>query len=353
MESSRGMNRAASPAAGSGTTTEGAAAATVGVPMDYAQQVIESEAAAVAGLKACLNGDFERAARLVYGCSGTVVMSGIGKAGIIGEKLSATLCSTGTHSIFLHAAEAIHGDLGRVRRNDLCIVLSYGGETEEVTRLLQQLKKLGVTIIAMTGRRSSTLGGHADVVLDLGELREACPLGLAPSCSTTAMLALGDALALTVLKMRNFKPEDFALYHPGGSLGRKLLKVEEVMRQGDDVCMAPAAMSVREMLVRRTQMKRRSGAAIVIDDSGKLSGIFVDGDLRRLLTDGKGDLLDRPLTAVMTGQPKHARLGMLASEALHIMNRHEIDDLPVVDDSGRAVGMIDIQDLVAVGLAQG
>ena len=323
------------------------------VPMDYAAQVIESEAAAVAGLKSCLNEEFQKAARLVYGCGGTVVISGIGKAGIIGEKISATLCSTGTHSIFLHAAEAIHGDLGRVRRGDLCVVLSYGGETDEVSRLLQQLKKLGVSIIGVTGRRESTLGRHADVVLTLGEMREACPLGLAPSCSTTAMLALGDALALTVLKMRNFGPEDFALYHPGGSLGRKLLKVEEVMRRGEDVCIVPGGLTVREMLVRRTQMKRRSGAAIVTDEGGRLGGIFVDGDLRRLLTDGNGELLDRPLSAVMTASPKHARLGMLASEALHIMNRHEIDDLPVVDDEGRAVGMIDIQDLVAVGLAQG
>ena len=320
--------------------------------MAYARSVIEAEAAAVRGLLDRLGDDFERAARMVFECRGTVVLSGIGKAGIVAQKISATLCSTGTPSIFLHAAEAIHGDLGRVRAGDLCLVLSYGGETDEVTRLLGQLKKMGIETLAMTGRPDSTLGRHADVVLDLGEMEEACPLGLAPSATTTAMLALGDALALTVLKMHDFKAEDFALYHPGGSLGRKLLKVEEVMRRGDDLPAARDDLTVREVLLSLTRIKRRSGAAVLVDAGGRLTGVFVDADLRRLLETGGAEVLDRPVAEVMTRNPKRIRVGLLASEALHLINQYHIDELPVVDASDRAVGLVDVQDLVAVGLAQ-
>lgn len=321
------------------------------VDMAYARSVIQAEAAAVAGLLDRLGDEFEEAARLVFACPHTVVLSGIGKAGIIAQKISATLCSTGTPSIFLHAAEAIHGDLGRVREDDLCMVLSYGGETDEVTRLLQQLKKMGVRIIGMTGRPDSTLGRHADVVLDLGEIEEACPLGLAPSATTTAMLALGDALALTVLKMRGFQAEDFALYHPGGSLGRKLLKVEEVMRKGDDLPVARDDLTIREVLLSLTRIKRRSGAAVLVDARGKLTGIFVDADLRRLLERGDADVLDRPIAEVMIRDPKRVQIGLLASEAFHVINQYQIDELPVVDSGGKAVGLIDVQDLIAVGLA--
>ncbi len=323
------------------------------VPVDvaYARKVIQTEADVVRGLLDRLGPDFEEAARLVYACPHSVVLSGIGKAGIIAQKISATLCSTGTPSIFLHAAEAIHGDLGRVRKDDICWVLSYGGETDEVTRLLGQLKKMGVKIIGMTGRRTSTLGRHADVVLDLGEIEEACPLGLAPSATTTAMLALGDALALTVLKMHDFKAEDFALYHPGGSLGRKLMKVEEVMRKGADLPVARDNLTVGQVLLELTAIKRRSGAAVLVDEQGKLTGIFVDADLRRLLTKGSADVLARPVAEVMTKNPKRIKTGLLASEALHIINQYHIDELPVVDADDRAVGLVDIQDLVAVGLA--
>lgn len=322
------------------------------VDVDYAREVIEAEAAAVRGLLDRLDGPFEKAVRAVIDCTGTVVTSGIGKAGIIAQKISATLCSTGTPSLFLHAAEAIHGDLGRVRRGDLCIVLSYGGETDEVTRLLVQLKKMGTPVVAMTGRPNSTLGDHADVVLDLGELEEACPLRLAPSVTTTAMLAMGDALALTVLKMRGFQAEDFALFHPGGSLGRKLLKVEEVMRGGDDLPLARDNLTVREVLLSLTGIKRRSGAAVLVDADGRLTGIFGDADLRRLLEAGDASVLDGPIAEVMTRDPKRIGAGLLASEALHLINQHHIDELPVVDAGDRAVGLVDIQDLVAVGLAQ-
>ena len=322
------------------------------VDMAYARKVIEAEAAVVTGLLDQLGPDFEEAARLVFTCPHSVVLSGIGKAGIIAQKISATLCSTGTPSIFLHAAEAIHGDLGRVRPDDICWVLSYGGETDEVTRLLQQLKKMGVKIIGMTGRRDSSLGKHADVVLDLGEIEEACPLGLAPSATTTAMLALGDALALTVLKMHAFKAEDFALYHPGGSLGRRLMKVEDVMRQGDELPVARDDLTIGDVLLSLTGIKRRSGAALLVDADRRLTGIFADADLRRLLTGGEAGVLDRPVAEVMTRDPKRITVGLLASEALHVINQYHIDELPVVDDQGRAVGLVDIQDLVAVGLAQ-
>lgn len=322
------------------------------VDMDYARSVIEAEAAAVGSLLDRLGPAFEQAARMIYAARGTVVLSGIGKAGIIARKISATLCSTGTHSIFLHAAEAIHGDLGRVRPGDICLILSYGGETDEVTRLIQQIKKIGVAIIAMTGRPESSLARHADVVLDLGQIDEACPLGLAPSATTTAMLALGDALALVVLKMHDFGPEDFALYHPGGTLGRKLLKVEDVMRRGENLPLARQDQTVRQVLVSLTHIKRRSGAAVLVDADGRLTGIFVDADLRRLLTDGDSSVLDRSVADVMIRDPKRIAVGRLASEAMHIINQYHIDELPVVDDRGRAVGLIDVQDLISVGLAQ-
>lgn len=325
------------------------------VDMAYARRVIEAEAQAVSGLAAGLGSDFEQAVRMVLDCQGTVVLSGIGKAGIIAQKISATLCSTGTPSVFLHAAEAIHGDLGRVRRGDLCLVLSYGGETDEVTRLLEQLKKMGIAIIGMTGRRKSTLGSFADVVLDLGEMEEACPLGLAPSATTTAMLALGDTLALTVLKMRGFGPEDFALFHPGGSLGRKLLKVEEVMRREGEFAVARDDLTVREVLATLTRVKlpkKASGAVMLVDAEGRLTGIFVDADLRRLLVKTDGDVLGRPIAEVMIRDPKRIEVGRLASEAVAVVNRYHIDELPVVDADDRPVGLIDIQDLVEVGLAQ-
>ncbi|MBN2581446.1 MAG: KpsF/GutQ family sugar-phosphate isomerase [Planctomycetes bacterium] len=322
------------------------------VDVAYARSVIEAEAAAVKGLLACLDEAFDKAVRMVYECRGNVVLSGIGKAGIVAQKTSATLCSTGTPSIFLHAAEAIHGDLGRVRRNDVVLIYSYGGETDEVSRLLQQLKKMGTPIIAMTGRPQSTLGRYADVVLNLGDLQEACPLGLAPSVTTTAMLALGDALALTVLKMHNFKEEDFALFHPGGSLGRKLLKVEDVMRKDDRLPVARDNLTVREVLCSLTRIKRRSGAAVLVDAAGKLTGIFVDADLRRMLEGGDATVLDRLVAEVMVRNPKRILADRLASEALHIINEYHIDELPVVDGKDRVVGLVDIQDLVEVGLAE-
>ena len=317
----------------------------------YARKVIRAETDAVAGLVKKINADFAKAVEMVHNCPGTVVTSGIGKAGIIAQKISATLASTGTPSHFLHAAEAVHGDLGRVQKQDIAVILSYGGETDEVTRLIEQLKKMGVPIIAMTGRRDSTLAQRADVVLGLGEIQEACPLGLAPSATTTAMLALGDALALTVLEMRDFGREDFALFHPGGSLGRELLKVEEVMRKGKDLPLARDNLKLKDVLVSQTKMRRRSGATLLVGTGKKLTGIFTDADLRRLLETDGAEVLEMPISKLMTRNPKSICVGSLASEAMHIINRYHIDELPVVDASGRAVGLIDVQDLLDVGLA--
>jgi len=316
--------------------------------------VLAVEARALDRLIGRVGRDFADAARMLYGCRGSVVTSGIGKAGIIAGKISATLASTGTPSLFLHAAEAVHGDLGRVQPKDVVLILSYGGETAEVTRLLGQLEKMKVPIIAMTGNRDSTLARKARVLLWMGQIDEACPMGLAPTATTTAMLALGDALALTVLKMRQkegrFDREAFALYHPAGSLGRQLVMVETLMRKGPDLPAARDNRTVRAALASLRKMRRRSGAVCLVDAKGKLTGIFTDADLRRLLETGSGDALDRPIADAMTAGPKFVRVGDTADDAIRIINRYFIEELPVVDGRGRLVGLVDVQDLLATGV---
>jgi arabinose-5-phosphate isomerase len=326
------------------------------VDLAYARHVLEAEADAIRSLVERLGDAFVEAARMLYACKGNVVASGIGKAGIIAQKISATLASTGTGSHFLHAAEAVHGDLGRVRKNDVVLILSYGGETAEVTRLLGQLEKMKmkVPVIAMTGNRESTLARQAKVLLWMGRIDEACPMGLAPSATTTAMLALGDALALAVLKMRQeagqFTREEFALYHPGGSLGRHLLMVQTVMRKGEDLPAVRDRLTLREALAQLRKMRRRSGAIVVTDARGRLAGVFTDADLRRLLEAGREDALDRPIGDVMTRRPKFVRAGASAAEAIVLVNRYFIEEIPVVDDADRVVGLVDVQDLFAEGV---
>ena len=324
------------------------------VDLAYARHVLEAEADAIRSLVERLGDAFVEATRMLYACKGNVVASGIGKAGIIAQKISATLASTGTGSHFLHAAEAVHGDLGRVRPSDLVLILSYGGETAEVTRLLGQLEKMKVPVVAMTGNRESTLARQAKVLLWMGRIDEACPMGLAPSATTTAMLALGDALALAVLKMRQeagqFTREEFALYHPGGSLGRHLLMVETVMRKGADLPAVRDRLTLREALAQLRKMHRRSGAIVVTDARGRLAGVFTDADLRRLLEAGREDALDRPIGGVMTRQPKFVRAGASAAEAIALVNRYFIEEIPVVDDADRVVGLVDVQDLFAEGV---
>ncbi len=318
--------------------------------LQFARQVIETEAAAIRTVAAAIDESFERAVRLILACSGSVLTTGVGKAGHIARKLSATLASTGTPSHFLSATDAVHGDLGSIRRGDIVLILSASGESDEILRLLNLVKKLDHPVIAVTSSVSSALGRSADIALAFGKIEEACPLGLAPSASTTAMMALGDALALTVMKLRNFSAEDFALFHPAGQIGRKLIRVKEAMtfRRGENLPVASDQLTVVQVLKEANKIKRRSGAVILIGSDGKLSGFFSDGDLRRLITNDDASALTRPISAVMTHSPKRISENALASEAMAILRQYRIDELPVVDDQDRPVGLIDVQDLVVL-----
>lgn len=334
---------------------DGACLAAAGRPkvvefdLDYARQVIRAEADAIASMTPIVNGQFARAVEMIYHCTGSCIVSGIGKAGIIGRKISATLASTGTPSHFLHPAEAVHGDLGRLRRDDIVMILSYGGETDEITRLINLVKQLQIRLISITGDGDSTLSRYSDVVLCMGKLNEACPLGVAPSVSTACMLTIGDALAFTVMKARNFSVEDYVRFHPGGSLGAKLMTVEQSMmfRPGEKLPIAHVGDSVRRMLERTSDVKRH-GAVMIVDADGRLAGIITDADLRRLLTRQGASAFDLRVGEVMTAGCKRIRADALAAEATAIFHKHRIDELPVVGADDRPVGMIDVQDIVTI-----
>jgi len=316
----------------------------------FALEVIQAEAAAVAAVAGAIDAHFERAVQLILDCPGAVLTCGIGKAGIIARKLSASFSSTGTPSHFLNPSEGVHGDVGSIRSGDLVVMLSDSGETEEVLRMLSIIKKLNHPVISISATRNNSLARFANVALAYGKVREACPLGLAPSASTTAMLAMGDALFLTVMKRRRFTADDFAMYHPAGNLGRKLIKVSEAMsfRMGENLPVAEETLTVGEVLRQVSRIKRRSGAVILVDGAGRVSGIFSDGDLRRLITENDGAVLRRPVAEVMTRNPKRVRGDQLASEAMSVMKQYRIDELPVVDGEDRPVGLIDVQDLVVL-----
>lgn len=317
-------------------------------PLEYARQIIELESQALGTLARRLDGEFSRACKLIFACRGSVIASGIGKAGLIAQKAAATLSSTGTRSHFVHPAEAVHGDLGRIHRDDVLLVFSQSGETEEVVRLLPSLCEFGVTLIAVTARRASTLGKAARVTLELGPLQEACALGLAPSTSTTAMLALGDALALVTSRMRDFRREDFARFHPGGNLGRQLSRVDDFMRRLDDCRLARQSQSVRQVFVEHSRAGRRTGAIMLIDDRGRLAGIFTDSDLARLFESKRDAALDRPIREVMTCQPRTVPAGSMMVDAVSIMAERKISELPVVDSAGQPAGLLDITDVVGL-----
>lgn len=313
-----------------------------------AREVIRIEADAVRRLINKIDNNFKKAAELVYNCQGRVVVTGMGKAGLIGQKISATLASTGTPSLSLHPAEAIHGDLGRVTKDDVVIALSSSGETEEITKLLPLIKKIGAKLIAITGNLKSTLSRYSDVTLDVSVKKEACPLGIVPTASTTVMLALGDALSVVVLEEKNFGHKDFAFFHPGGNLGKRLLlTVDDIMRKGKGHAVVREDEPVKKALFKITAS--RSGSATVVDKKGMLKGIFTDGDLRRHL-EIDPQLVYKSIKLVMTKNPKRVKLGSLAVEALKILNENKIDEIPVVDETGRAVGLIDVQDLLKAGL---
>jgi arabinose-5-phosphate isomerase len=317
--------------------------------LEYAKQVIETEAKAIKAVVEIVNGSFARAAEMIYNCSGSVIVSGIGKAGIIGQKISATLASTGTPSHFLHPAEAVHGDLGRLRKGDVVIVLSYGGETDEIIRLINLVKQLDIKLIAITGDGDSTLSKHSDVVLCMGKMAEACPLGVAPSVSTTCMLAVGDAIAFMVMKARNFGVEDYVRFHPGGSLGTKLMTVEQSMmfKPGEKLPIAKADDTIKQMLEKTGNVKRH-GAVMIVDKNGRLAGIITDADLRRLMTKQGQAAFGVRVSDIMTANCKKVRVDALAATATAIFHKYRIDELPVVDAEDRPVGMIDVQDIVMI-----
>lgn len=307
--------------------------------------VLQAEAEAVREALGRLDDAFVGAVQTVLRCQGRVCVTGIGKAGLIGNKIQATLASTGTLAYGLHPVEALHGDLGMVHHDDVVIALSKSGGSELV-ELLPRFRKLGCAIILLTARTNSPAARHADFVLDIGSTEEACPLGLAPSSSTAAMLAVGDALALTVMELKAVQPEQYASYHPGGALGRFLMKTHEIMRTGANCPTVVSTASVRECYQVILKAPLRAGAAAIVDEDGKLDGIITHGDFFRLF-DHSRQTLDGPVGDVMTRNPKRIGLDERVMDALELMRRHSIDELPVVDSDGRLAGLIDIQDLIA------
>lgn len=316
--------------------------------INKAREVLKIEAKAIKDLAKRIDKNFEKAVNIILKTKGRVIVTGMGKPGFIAQKISATLSSTGTPSLYLHPAEALHGDLGRVTKGDCIIAISNSGETEEIIRLLPIMKKIGATLIAMVGNVSSTLAKNSDCVLDVSIEKEACPLGLAPTTSTTVMLAMGDALSVAVQAKKGFKIESFALYHPGGNLGKRLLlKVSDIMRTGDANPISHEDELVRDVLLKIT--RARAGSATIVDKRGVLRGIFTDGDLRRHLR-REGDITRKRVKEVMTKNPITVTSGTMAVDALEILQSKKIDEVPVVDNKRRSVGLLDVQDLLRAGL---
>lgn len=321
------------------------------VMLEQARQVLRMEAEAVLEQVERIDEHFKAAVEMMMACPGRTVITGMGKSGIIGRKMAATLASTGTPSFYLHPAEGIHGDLGMVTEGDVVIALSNSGETGEVLHILPSLRRIGAKLIAMVGNPNSTLAKNSDIVLNVGVTREACPLGLAPTSSTTAALAYGDALALALLSKRKFTASQFAVFHPGGSLGRKLLlTVEDIMHSGTENPLVKADISVQDALFVITD--KGLGAVSVVDDDNKMLGVLTDGDIRRGLSKGV-DFLKRPVTELMTASPKTITKEKLAAQALHIMESNRpkpITVLPVVDAENHVIGLLHMTDLVRQGV---
>lgn len=320
--------------------------------LETALEVLQIEAEALRAAAANFDSTaFRQAVELILGRPGQrVIVTGVGKSGHVAHKVAATLSSTGTPAVFVSAAEGIHGDIGMIQPGEVVLAFSYRGESQEICALLPALVRLGTPIIAVTGRPDSTLGKHSEVVLDVAVEREACPHNLAPTASTTVMLALGDALAMSLMQARRFTADDFARLHPGGSLGRKLLlTVRDVMRGGSDHAVVTTAATVEEALLVMTRSPIR-GVVNIVDPLDRLVGIFTDGDLRVKLEAMGTDLLRRPIAEVMSRNPTTITPDRLATEALQIMHSREFDNLPVVDEAGHAVGIVDVQDLLQAGL---
>jgi arabinose-5-phosphate isomerase len=316
--------------------------------VNYGREVIAVEARALVELVDRIDRSFYQTVQEILQTRGNVIVTGIGKAGLIGQKLAATFASTGAPAHFLHPAEAFHGDLGRVKPGDVVLVLSQSGETPEVLQLVPSLRSMGVKLIAMTATDTSTLGRCASIVLPLGRLDEACSLGLAPSTSTTVMLALGDALALVVSRLRGFQAEDFARFHPGGALGLKLSAVDDHMRPLAECRVAPANQTVRQVVISSTRPGRRTGAIMLVDGANRLAGLFTDSDLARLIEHRNDAALDQPIHAVMAKSPTTVQSGDRMTVAIEILTERKFSELPVVDRQGRPVGMIDVTDVMGM-----
>jgi arabinose-5-phosphate isomerase len=310
--------------------------------LELARRVLRTEAAAILALVDRLDGEFERALQLLFECRGRVIVTGMGKSGLICRKIAATLSSTGTSAFFLHPAEAIHGDLGAIRNDDVVLAVSHSGETEELIRLVEAIKRMGARLIAISGHPLSTLARAADVTLNCGVAEEACPLNLAPTASTTAALALGDALAMTLLVRRGFREEDFASLHPGGKLGRRLMRVEHVMHSGDSAPVVRTSTAMKDVI--HEMSSKRLGMTCVVDEAGRLAGVFTDGDLRRQM---ERTLRVLELTAgdVMTPNPITIDRNQLAVEALRVMETRKVTSVVVVDGSRIVHGVVHLHDL--------
>ncbi|MFQ6091861.1 MAG: SIS domain-containing protein [bacterium] len=311
------------------------------------REVIRIEAAAVAALEERIDTDFERALDIIFNSKGRVIVSGMGKSGIIAKKIAATLSSTGTPAIFLHPVEGVHGDLGVVQRVDVVIAISKSGNTDELYQLVPLFKRMGIPIITLTGNPKSPLAKRSDVVLDVSVKEEACPYDLIPTASTTATVAMGDALAIGLLHRRNFSPEDFALLHPGGALGRRLLlTVEDLMLTGDEVPIVSQETSMEKTIL---EMTAKRGVTSVVDNEGRLAGIFVYGDLGRLLERTK-DIFDKKVREVMIGNPKTITKERLAAEAIQMMEEYGITSLIVIDGGRRPIGIVHLHDIMRAGV---
>ncbi len=314
----------------------------------YARRVLRAEAASLDVVAGRLDDGFTAVADVLFACRGRVAVIGVGKSADIGQKTVGTLNSTGTRAYTLDATRAVHGDLGSIHPDDVALLLSHSGESEELLRLLGPLKKLASSLLAITSSADSTLARAADAAIIYGLVTEACPLSLAPSTSTTVMLALGDALAFTLLEQRQFTADEFAKFHPAGSLGRKLAIVSEWMRQGDELRVAPATDTVREVFAKVRHTGRRTGAIMLVDTEGRLAGLFTDSDLARLFEHRAESLLDSPISAVMTHSPVVIAPESRVAIALEVLKTRKFSELPVVDMDGRPVGMLDITDLIGL-----
>jgi arabinose-5-phosphate isomerase len=310
--------------------------------LELARKVLRIEAAAILGLVDRINGDFERAVQLLFECRGRVIVTGMGKSGLICRKIAATLSSTGTSAWFLHPAEAIHGDLGAIRDDDLVLAVSYSGETDELIRLLESIRRIGARLIAITGNPGSTLARAADVTLNCGIAKEACPMNLVPTASTTAALAMGDALAMTLLVRKGFREEQFASLHPGGKIGRRLMRVEHVMHAGDAAPVVRTSTAMADVF--HEMSSKRLGMTCVVDDRGRLAGVFTDGDLRRLFTRG-ANVLGLSAGDAMTAGPVTISRDVLAVEALKVMETHKITAVVVVGPEQQVEGVVHLHDL--------